>query len=96
MQDHCSKVKHRDDEERKKLFNRLNRIEGQLKGVKQMIENDVYCDDILIQVSAVTNSMKSLGRLILYNHLKSCVKDELIAGNNEIIDEVINSFAKLN
>ena len=57
-----------------------------------MIENDVYCDDILIQISAITNSIKSLGRVILNNHIKSCVKDELIKGNDEIIDEVINSF----
>jgi DNA-binding FrmR family transcriptional regulator len=60
-----------------------------------MIENDVYCDDILIQISAITNSIKSLGRVILNNHIKSCVKDELIKGNDEIIDEVINSFSKL-
>lgn len=95
MHDHNCKTKHREIDERKELTNRINRIEGQLKGIKQMIDNDVYCDDILIQVSATANSIKSLGRLILNNHLKSCVKDELLAGNNEILDEVINSFAKL-
>lgn len=91
----CVKRKHRDDEEKKRFINRINRIEGQLRGIKQMIENDVYCDDILIQISAITNSIKSLGRVILNNHIKSCVKDELIKGNDEIIDEVINSFSKL-
>lgn len=60
-----------------------------------MVEKDSYCDDILIQISAVANSVKSLGRLILNNHMKSCVKDELIKGNDEIIDEVINSFSRL-
>lgn len=91
----CSKTKHRNDDEKRQLFNRISRIEGQLKGIRQMIENDVYCDDILIQVSAVNNSIKSLGRIILNNHLKSCVKEELLKGNEQIIDEVINSFAKL-
>ena len=91
----CYKTKHREPEEIQQLTNRINRIEGQLRGIKQMIDNDVYCDDILVQVSAVANSVKSLGRLLLKNHIKSCVRDELIAGNNEIIDEVINSFSKL-
>jgi DNA-binding FrmR family transcriptional regulator len=91
----CCRIKHRDEEERKLLFNRISRIEGQLKGIRQMIENDVYCDDILIQVSAVNNSVKSLGRIILNNHIKSCVKNELLKGNDQIIDEVIKSFGKL-
>lgn len=95
MEEHNCKIKHRDDEEKKLLINRINRIEGQIKGIKQMIENDVYCDDILIQISAVTNSTKSLGRLILNNHMKTCVKRELLLGNDEIIDEVIGSFSKL-
>lgn len=91
----CSKVKHRDEEEKKSIYNRINRIEGQLRGIKQMIENDIYCDDVLIQVSAITQSIKSLGRLILNNHIKTCVKGEIVNGNDEIIDEVINSFSKL-
>ncbi|HEY8445249.1 MAG TPA: metal-sensing transcriptional repressor [Bacilli bacterium] len=89
------KHKHRSVDEKKEIFNRINRIEGQLRGIKQMIENDCYCDDILIQISAVANSVKSLGRIILNNHMKSCVKDELLKGNEKIIDEVINSFSKL-
>lgn len=93
--DCCKKVKHRDEEEKKKIFNRINRIDGQLRGIKQMIENDIYCDDVLIQISAITQSIKSLGRLILNNHIKTCVKEEIVKGNNEIIDEVINSLSKL-
>lgn len=89
------KQKHRDSDEKKQLYNRINRIEGQLRGIKQMIENDIYCDDILIQVSAVSNSVRSLGRLILNNHMKSCVKDELLKGNNSIIDEMITLFSRL-
>lgn len=91
----CCKTKHRDDEEKRMINNRINRIEGQLRGIKNMIENDVYCDDILIQISAINSSVKSLGRVILNNHIKSCVKKELISGNDKIIDEVVNSFSKL-
>jgi len=92
--EHC-KYKHRDDKEKRNLTNRISRIEGQLRGIKQMLENDVYCDDILIQVSAAANSLKSLGRVILNEHMKSCVKDEILKGNDGIIDEVVNSFSKL-
>lgn len=92
--DNC-KFTHRDVKDKKALINRINRIEGQIRGIKQMLENDVYCDDILIQVSAAANSIKSLGRVILNNHMKSCVKDELLKGNDGIIDEVVNSFSKL-
>lgn len=89
------KFKHRDEKEKQQFNSRLNRIEGQLKGIKQMIENDAYCDDVLIQISAVENSIKSLGRLILNNHLKSCVKEQILAGNDAIIDEVMVSFSRL-
>ncbi|MGD9604980.1 MAG: metal-sensing transcriptional repressor [Bacilli bacterium] len=92
--DNC-KMTHREPEEVKSLISRINRIEGQIRGIKQMLENDVYCDDILIQISAAANSVKSLGRVILNNHLKNCVKREILLGNDEVIDEVINSFAKL-
>jgi DNA-binding FrmR family transcriptional regulator len=86
------KIKHRSEQEKKQINNRIRRIEGQLKGIHQMIEQDVYCNDILIHISAVEQSIKSLGRLVLANHLKSCVKEELLAGNDAIIDEVIASF----
>ena len=92
--EHC-KMKHREDEEKHSLINRINRIEGQIRGIKNMIEKDVYCDDILIQISAINNSIKSLGRHVLNTHLKTCVKEELLKGNDSIIDEVINSFSKL-
>ena len=94
-QSHIEKSKHRDNDEKRLLINRMNRIEGQIRGIKQMIENDVYCDDVLIQISAINSSIKSLGRLVLNNHLKSCVKKELLQGNDLIIEEVINSFSKL-
>jgi DNA-binding FrmR family transcriptional regulator len=89
------KIKHRDVNEKRQMNNRLNRIEGQLKGIRQMIEKDVYCDDILIQISAVEHSIKSLGRFVLKNHLKTCIKEELLRGNDAIIEEVIALFGRL-
>lgn len=91
----CCKKKHRNEEEKHQIMNRISRIEGQLNGIRKMIDNDVYCDDILIQVSAINSSVKSLGKLILNNHMKSCVKDELLKGNDGIIDEVFTMFSKL-
>lgn len=95
MNEETCKVTKRNLNDKKALQTRINRIEGQIRGIKQMIDNDVYCDDILVQVSAAAQSLKSMGRLILNGHLKSCVKRELLAGNDEIIDEVMNSFSKL-
>jgi DNA-binding FrmR family transcriptional regulator len=99
MQEHVMekcKTKIRESSEKKQIYNRLNRIEGQLRGIRKMVDQDIYCDDILIQVSAAANSLKSLGRLILENHIRTCVTNELKSGNNDIIDELINSFSKLN
>jgi len=93
-QDGC-KLKHRGEDEKRQINNRISRIEGQIRGVRQMIENDKYCDDVLIQISAVNNSIKSLGRILLNNHIKSCVKQELLKGNDDIIEDVIKSFSKL-
>ncbi len=96
MNEECGcKTKHRDDDEKHMINNRINRIEGQLNGIRKMIDNDVYCDDVLIQIAAINSSVKSLGRLVLNNHMKSCVKDELLKGNDSIIDEVIKMFSKL-
>lgn len=94
-ENHNCKTKHRESNEVKLLNNRINRIEGQLSGIKNMIATDAYCDDILTQISAVANALKSLGRFVLNNHLKYCVKNELLAGNNDIIDDIIKSFGKL-
>ncbi len=94
MNENC-RMTHRSEKEIKNLGNRINRIEGQIRGIKQMMEKDAYCDDVLVQISAAANSLKSLGRVILNNHLKTCVKRELLNGNDLIIDEVINSFSKL-
>lgn len=86
----------RSSEEKKLINNRISRIEGQLKGIKRMIEEDCYCNDVLIQLSAVENSVKSLSNHILENHLYNCVYNDLEKGNTDIIDELIGLFKKFN
>ena len=87
----CKKKTIRGENEKKLINNRLNRIEGQ-----RMIQNDAYCTDVLIQLSAVENATKSLSNHILENHLYSCVSRDLENGNLDVIDELINLFKKFN
>lgn len=89
------KKKIRSEEEKEVLIKRINRIEGQVRGIKQMLENDRYCGDILIQISAIDKSLKSLGNEMLKSHLKSCVVAEIKKDNLAIIDEVSNLIKKL-
>ena len=97
----CSKCEawekstHRTEEEKKKLNKRLNIIEGQIRGIKQMIEDDRYCADILIQLSAINKSLESVENAILESHIKSCVLSEIQNGNADIIDEVMELFKRL-
>ena len=88
------KKTHRTENEKRIINNRINRIEGQLRGIKKMINEEVYCRDVLIQLSAIENSVKSLSNHILENHLYTCVTRDLENGNLEVIDEVINLFKK--
>lgn len=90
----CKKQTKRSDQEKKIINNRLNRIEGQVRGVKKMIEEDRYCDDVLIQLSAIDKSIKSLANHILENHMYTCVQNDLEKGKYEIIDEVVNLFRR--
>ena len=92
----CDKTTKRSNEDKKLITNRLSRIEGQVKGIKKMVEEDKYCNDILIQLSAIENSVKSLSNYILENHLYTCVTNDLEKGNLEIIDELISLFKKFN
>ena len=92
----CHKQTHRTKEEKKIVNDRLNRIEGQIKGIKKMIDEDRYCNDVLIQLSAVENSIRSLSNHILENHLYTCVSDDLEKGNLEIIDELTSLFKRFN
>ena len=90
-------VKHklRDESEYKDLMNRLKRIEGQVRGVEGMLEEGAYCTDILIQVSAINSALNSFNKVLLNNHLKSCVCDEIRKGNDEIVDELSATIQKL-
>lgn len=92
----CSgKKKQRDEKEYKDLMNRLKRIEGQVRGVQGMLENDVYCTDILIQVSAITSALNSFNKALLADHMRTCVADNIREGNDEVIDELVVTLQKL-
>ncbi|WP_138754430.1 metal-sensitive transcriptional regulator [Paenibacillus sinopodophylli] len=77
------------------LTKRLNRIEGQIRGVKAMIEKDTYCDDVLNQIAAAQSALNSVGKLLLEGHLKSCVVERIQAGESEVIDELLVTVNKL-
>lgn len=92
----CSgKTKDRDEKEFKDLMNRLKRIEGQVRGVEGMLENDAYCTDILVQVSAITSALNSFNKVLLANHMKTCVADNIRQGNDDVIDELVCTLQKL-
>jgi Uncharacterized protein conserved in bacteria len=91
----CNRITHRSEKERKALLNRCNRIEGQIRGVKGMLEKDVYCDDILNQIAAAQSALNALSRVILEKHIKTCVIDRLQQGENEVIDEFMITLEKL-
>ena len=90
------KKTHRSAETKKNLINRLNRINGQVNGVKKMIEEDSYCNDILIQLSAIKNSVQSLSNELLDSHLRTCITKDLQKGNLDTVVEVVNLFKKFN
>lgn len=95
MNDCCNeKRKERNEENKKQINTRINKIIGQLNGIKKMIDEDRYCDDILIQLSAVDKSVKSLANLILDEHMHSCLVRNIQDGKLEIIDEIIDLFKR--
>lgn len=89
------KKKERPPEERKKLINRLNRISGQINGIKNMVENNAYCVDILTQVSAATAALNSFNKELLAEHIRTCVADNIRNGNDEVIGELVDTLQKL-
>ena len=91
----CHKTKHRSEEEYKTLINRLSRIEGQVRGIRKMVENDAYCVDILTQVSAIQAALNGFNRELLSNHIRTCVMDDIRNGNDEIVDELVQTLQKL-
>ncbi|MDD3730703.1 MAG: metal-sensitive transcriptional regulator [Endomicrobiaceae bacterium] len=85
----------RTEKEKKDIISRLNRIEGQVRGIKGMIEKDVYCDDVLNQISSVNSAMNSVGKLILKNHMKSCLITRIQAGELDVVDELLYTIEKM-
>ncbi len=91
----CHKTKERGSKEYKDLLNRLNRIEGQVRGIKKMVETDAYCVDILIQVSAITAALNSFNKVLLSNHIHSCVVNDIKEGREDTVDELVATLQKL-
>lgn len=91
----CEKNTHRTDEEKKKLINRLNRIEGQVRGIRGMIEKDAYCADVLVQSAAVNAAINSFNKDLLSRHIHSCVVRNIKNGDEEVIDELMKLITKL-
>ena len=91
----CHKTKERSGQEYKSLINRLHRIEGQVRGVKSMVEKDAYCTDILVQVAAVNAALNSFSKELLASHIRSCVVNDIRDGKEETIDELVATIQKL-
>ncbi|MBD8069275.1 metal-sensitive transcriptional regulator [Bacillus sp. PS06] len=86
---------HHPEHVKQNLTNRLNRIEGQIRGIKGMIDKDVYCDDVITQISATQSALNSVAKILLEGHLKGCVVDRLSEGDDEVLDELVVTIQKL-
>ena len=91
----CGRKRQRTEEEYKRLMNRLNRIEGQIRGVKGMLENDAYCTDIVLQVSAINAALNSFNKALLAEHIRTCVADDIRNGKDETIEDLVNTVTRL-
>ena len=89
------KTKQREADEYRSLMNRLNRIEGQVRGVKGMLEKNAYCTDILVQVSAINAALNAFNKELLANHIRTCVADDIRSGNDGTIEELVTILQKL-
>ena len=89
------KHKHREEKEYRSLLNRLSRIEGQIRGIKGMLDNDAYCTYILIQVSAVSAALNAFNKELLSRHLHTCVAENIRQGDDSVIDELVVTLQKL-
>ena len=91
----CHKTKERSDEEVKKLLNRLSRIEGQIRGIRGMVERNAYCTDILTQSAAVNAAVNAFNKDLLASHIRTCVAQDIRQGNDEVVDELVVTLQKL-
>jgi len=86
---------HHSQEMKSNLISRLNRVEGQIRGIKGLIEKDTYCDDVLTQIAAAQSALNSVGKLLLEGHMKSCIVERIQAGEHEVVDELLVTVRKL-
>ena len=91
----CQKKKERSEKEYKDLINRLSRIEGQIRGIKGMVEKDCYCTDIMVQVAAANAALNSFNKVLLANHIRTCVAEDIREGKDQTIDELVETLQKL-
>ncbi len=91
----CCKTKVRSQKEYRDLIHRLNRIEGQIRGIRGMVEKDAYCTDILAQVAAANAALNSFSKVLLANHIKTCVTHDIRAGREDTVDELVATLQKL-
>jgi CsoR family transcriptional regulator, copper-sensing transcriptional repressor len=98
LTDNCctsERKSHHSDKVKNNLITRLNRIEGQIRGVKGLIDRDTYCDDVITQISAIQSALNSVGKILLEGHLKSCVVERIQEGDQEVLDELLVTVKKL-
>jgi DNA-binding FrmR family transcriptional regulator len=93
--DHSDRVSHHSEKTKKALISRLNRIEGQVRGVKGLVEKDTYCDDVITQISAIQSALNSFSKVLLEAHLKSCVTERIQDGDLEVVDELLVTIQRL-
>ena len=91
----CQRTKERSKKEYRDLINRLNRVEGQIRGIRRMVEENAYCPEILIQVSAANAALNSFNKVLLANHIRTCVAEDIRQGKEETIDELVATLQKL-
>ena len=89
------KTKHRSPEEQKSLVNRLSRIEGQVRGLRDMLQKDAYCTDILTQISAVQSALSAVSRELLASHIRTCVVEDIRKGDTEVVDDLVATIQKM-
>ena len=94
-QEACCRHKHREAPEYDALIKRLKRIEGQVRGVRGMVEKEAYCTDILVQVSAIQSALNAFSRELLGNHIRTCVVQDIQSGHTEVIDDLLSTIQKL-
>src|SRR6185312_16924453 len=95
IEEETCRKSHHPERVKKDLTTRLNRIEGQIRGIKGMIDKDVYCDDVITQISATQSALNSVAKILLEGHLKGCVVDRLSEGDEEVLDELVVTIQKL-